>query len=87
MANNITGNPWTITTAGTMLGSKVRVKNIIWAGAAAGNILIIQDKFGRDIIRDVWLASQDHNYGEFSWVSGFVVVQIDGGELLVAIQK
>ena len=87
MPNDISGNPWVIVTAGTTLKSKVRVKNVIWTGGASGNILIIQDNKGRDIIRDVWSPAQDHNYGEFSWVAGFNVVQIDGGELLVSIQK
>lgn len=87
MPNSITGNPWVIVAAGTTLKSKVRVKNIIWVNGAAGNILIVQDNVGRDIIRDTWSATQDHNYGELSWVAGFNVVQIDGGELLVYIQK
>jgi hypothetical protein len=87
MANDISGNPWRITTAGTTLKSKVRIKNVLWTGGAAGNVLIIQDNIGRDIIRDVWATGQDHNYGELSWVAGFNVVQIDGGEVLVSIQK
>ncbi len=85
MANVVSGNPWTLTTAGVIANWKIKVKNLIWTNGAAGNILIIQDNAGRDIIRDTWNATQDHNYGELAYVAGFHLVQLDGGELTVVI--
>ena len=87
MANNISGNPWTVTTAGVLLKSKVKIKNLNWTNGTNGNILIIQDNLGRDIVRDVWSSTRSFNYGEFSWVAGVNVVQIDGGELSISVGK
>lgn len=85
MANNITGNPWTLDSVGATLTSKIKIKNIIWINGAGS--LLIQDNIGRDLIRDVWSASTDHNYGELSWVAGLHVVTIGGGEVVITVQK
>jgi hypothetical protein len=85
MANIVSGNPWTLTTAGVIANWKVKIKNLLWTNGATGNILIIQDNDGRDIIRDTWADNIDHNYGEFSYVAGFHLVQIDGGEVTVVV--
>ncbi len=87
MANNYSGNPWTITAAGVTLTSKVRIKNLNWTNAAVGNTLLIQDNSGRDIVNDTWAAGSDHNYGELGWVAGFHVVTITGGEVSVTVGK
>jgi len=85
MANNITGNPWTIDTPGVISTAGVHIKNILWLNGAG--TLVIVDNAGRDIVRDAWAATQDHNYGEFKWVQGMNVTTIGGGEVVVVIHK
>lgn len=85
MANSITGNPWALDTAGTISTAAVHIKNIVWLNGAG--TLVITDNAGRDIIRDAWASTQDHNYGEFKWVQGFHLITIGGGEVFVVIHK
>jgi hypothetical protein len=87
VANIISGNPWSITVPGVISTSGVHVKNLIWVNGSAANTVVIVDNAGRDIIRDLWSASTDHNYGEFKWVQGFNVTTLGGGELIVVIHK
>lgn len=85
MANSLTGNPWKIDTAGVISTAGVHAKNIIWLGGTGS--LVIVDNAGRDIVRDTWASSQDHNYGEFKWVQGMNVTTIGGGEVIVVVHK
>lgn len=85
MANSLTGNPWKIDTAGVISTAGVHAKNIMWLGGTGS--LVIVDNAGRDIVRDTWSATQDHNYGEFKWVQGMNVTTIGGGEVIVVVHK
>lgn len=87
MANSITGNPWTIDTAGVITTSAVFIKNLLWTNATDGDTLVILDNAGRDIIRAKYLAAGDNNFGEFRWVQGFNVTTIGSGEVTVVIHK
>jgi hypothetical protein len=85
MANVITGNPWKLDTVAVVTTAAVLAKNIIWLNGAGS--LVIVDNAGRDVIRDVWSATQDHNYGEFRWVQGLNITTIGGGEVFVVVHK
>ena len=88
MPNNITGTPWSLNTAGIVTTSRLYIGNIMWlGGAAAADVLLIQDNIGRDIIRDVWGSGVDHNYGSLKWVNGLVVVTISSGEVVLTPQN
>ena len=52
----------------------------------SGSLLIV-DNTGRDIIRDVWTAETEHNYGALQWVNGVNVTTIGGGEVIAVIHK
>lgn len=85
MANNITGNPWKLDSTGTVSTAQTYVRNIMWLNGAGS--LVIVDSTGRDIVRDVWTAENEHNYGPIQWVSGMSVTTIGGGEVIVVIHK
>ena len=85
MANNITGTPWALDTAGVVWKDRLYIGNIMWLNGT-GNLLI-QDNIGRDIIRDVWSSSQDHDYGPLKWVNGLNVIVIGGGEVILTPQN
>lgn len=85
MANSITGNPWKLDTVGVITTSGVFVKNILWLNGLG--TLVIVDNAGRDVIRDAWSATQDHNYGGLQWVEGMNLTTIGGGEVIVVVHK
>jgi hypothetical protein len=87
MANDITGNPWKLDTAGVIANWQVRIKNLVWVNATTGNTVLLQDKAGRDVLRAVYNEQGDNNFGEFLWVEGLNLVTIGGGELLLVIHK
>jgi hypothetical protein len=87
MPDSLTGNPWSIVTTGVKSTAGVHIKNLVWTNGSGSEVLVIVDNAGRDIIRDTWSASTDHNYGEFKWVQGFNVTTLGGGELIVVIHK
>jgi hypothetical protein len=88
MANNITGNPWSLDTTGNIFSAGVYVKNLIWAnGAADGDALLIQDSLGRDIIRDKWKSEGDNIYGVYAWVQGFNLVTLASGKVFVVVHQ
>jgi hypothetical protein len=85
MANDITANPWNLNATGVVSNSYIYVKNILWLNGSGS--LVIVDNNGKDIIRDVWSAETEHNYGQMQWVNGMNVTTIGGGEVLVVIHK
>lgn len=88
MANDITGNPWSLDTSGVINRSPVHVKNLVWAnGAADGDALLIQDNVGRDILRAKYQSTGNNNFGVFSWVEGFNLVTIGSGKIFVVVHK
>lgn len=87
MANNITGNPWRLDTAGTIANWEVHIKNLVWVNGTTGNTVLLQDNAGRDVLRATYNEAGNNNFGEFKWVAGLVLVTITGGELLLIIHK
>jgi hypothetical protein len=85
MANNITGTPWALDTAAPVWPYRLYIGNISWLNGSGS--LLIQDQIGRDIIRDTWAASVDHNYGPIKWVNGLNVIVIGGGEVILTPQN
>jgi hypothetical protein len=85
MANDITGNPWKLDSTGAVSTAQTYLKNIMWLNGT-GSLLIV-DNTGRDIIRDVWTAETEHNYGALQWVNGVNVTTIGGGEVIAVIHK
>lgn len=49
IANNISGNPWTIDTAPFSYPWPVKIDNIMWGNAQASETLQITDTIGRDL--------------------------------------
>jgi hypothetical protein len=88
MANDITGNPWSLDTPGNISRSQTHIQNLVWAdGNTDGDPLLIQDRIGRDILRAKWATQGNHNYGMFRWVDGFNLVTIGSGKVFVVIHK
>lgn len=88
MANDISGNPWSLDTPGVINRSPVHIKNLVWAnGAADGDALLIQDNIGRDILRAKYQSTGNNNFGVFSWVEGFNLVTIASGKVFVVVHK
>ena len=85
MANNITGTPWALDTVGAVWKDRLYIGNIMWLNG--GGSLLIQDNIGRDMIRDVWAANVDHDYGPLKWVNGLNVITIGGGEVILTPQN
>lgn len=88
MANNITGNPWSLDTVGVITTSGVHIKNLVWAnGTTDGDALLIQDNAGRDIIRAKWQTEGDNNFGVFNWVQGLNLVTLVSGKVFINVHK
>lgn len=88
MANDISGNPWSLDTPGVINRSPVHIKNLVWAnGGADGDPLLIQDNVGRDVLRAKYATQGNNNFGVFSWVEGFNLVTIGSGKVFVVVHK
>ena len=90
MANDITGNPWSIDTAGFAYTNPVFIKNLVWQNFTANGTdrLTIIDNAGRIIVNSLSNTTKDvMNFGEFKWVSGFHVSVIGSGVVTVVVQK
>ena len=90
MANNLNGNPWTVTDAAVCTYSPVRVFKMIWQEPTAGHDLTILDNSGRTIFDENAVAggagiSSEWNFGSGVVFNGFNVSVIDGGTLYVYI--
>ena len=85
MANNISGNPWTIDTAPFSYPWMVKVDNIMWGNAAASETLEILDSVGRDVA-DIatpadW-AGGVWTTGKLGWVKGVVINTLPAGAVV-----
>lgn len=88
MANNLTGNPWFVDTAGVIWHGNVYIKDIIWNKPTAGGALKIVDDAGRTVIDTVANASDPmFDFGTLSWISGLNVVTLASGSLSIFINK
>lgn len=88
MANDISGNPWSLDTAGVVATFPVYCKNIVWQGGTAGDTLAIVDNQGREIINTIYNSTDDvMDFGAFQWVQGFNIVTIDSGVVTVVVHK
>lgn len=93
MANDISGNPWSLDTMGTIATFPVYIKNISWqpennqAFTGAENLVIL-DNQGRVIINTSSNTTNDvMDFGALQWVQGFRVIQIDLGVVIVTVHK
>lgn len=90
MANDITGNPYILDTAGTIVSAStnVLVNTVVWMNpATAGDQIIVQDGNGHEIWNLTALAGGTGVYyvlpaGDFT-IPGLIVDTIDSGELWV----
>lgn len=91
MANDISANPWKLDTAGagTIYQFPVKIKNIIWANfTTTGDVLLIRDKNGKDIVNALVTTSlgiPSMSFGSFDWVEGIALITITHGEVTIAI--
>jgi hypothetical protein len=95
MANDFSGNPWSIDTAyatipsaGHIAGSMVKAISITWSDQSAANVqLIIKDRNGRVIVdAKAQAANTAIIVAAPSWVQGLFVPTLDG-KLSIAIHK
>jgi hypothetical protein len=90
MANNITGNPWSLDTAGVIATFPVYVKSLVWQGFTANgtDTLTILDNAGRTIINSNTNTTGDvMDFGDFRWVEGFHITLIGSGIVTVVVHK
>lgn len=96
MANDLRKNPWYLDTApvtyGMPTGGRVYLKEIRWENFASGDVLLITDADGTNMVNET-IAGGDSNFhvmrfGPFGWVNGFNVVTLTaGGNITVTITK
>lgn len=88
MANDISGNPWSIDTVGIIWHGNVYIKELIWNKPAAGATLKIVDDAGRTVLDTVANANDPmFAFGTLSWVRGINVVTMSSGNLSFFITK
>jgi len=97
MANDITGNPWILDTAATVVGSGtvVKILKMVFYAGTAGDDLDVQNGAGKSIWK-VKAAAAATNYEDYAGVpfnipdifitDGLIVGTIDGGELWVWVK-
>ncbi len=88
MANNISANPWNLTTVGTIWPGRLYIKELLWNEPTAGSALLVTDINGNIIINTVANASDPmYSFGSLGWINGFVIVTMASGSLSVFINK
>lgn len=90
MANVITGNPWSLTTAGVISNYPVRIADMIWQDFTPNgtDTIHIVDNAGRTIcLAHTDTTGDPIDLGKIGWVVGFNILEIDSGVLIVAINK
>jgi hypothetical protein len=76
MANNIGANPWKIDTTPFSYSAPVKIDNIVWADAAAGDVLLITDINGNPIIEataPTGYVGGNWSFGKIGWTRGLVL--------------
>ena len=91
MANDTTGNPWTLDTAGVITTNPVYVKSIRWTPTTAGDDILIQDNGGSNVWKLKSLAADSNQAIENmieidGMVNGFNLVTLDNGTVYVHIK-
>lgn len=86
MANNITGNPWYIDTAGTLTTSRYKFSGGTWNGAAANATLQLNDNSGRVVFKATFPTSLDPiQIPNLGWVNGLICATISGGNVTLVV--
>jgi hypothetical protein len=89
MANSIAANPWVINTSGFSYSYPVKIENIVWADAIAGETLLITDINGNHIINataPTGYVGGNWSFGKIGWTRGLVVTTVPGSsEITIAI--
>ena len=91
MANRLIDNPWTLDTPGaTVLNTnKIKVRHFEWAGFAASNSVILQDRFGNEIWKAVaptTVSESEVRSGGTGWHEGLILATLTGGTVKVYIE-
>jgi len=91
MANDTTGTPWTLDTAGVITTNSVYVKRIIWTPTTDGDDILIQDNGGHNVWAYKAIAASSNQEIEYERVidgpvSGFNLATLDHGTVYVYIR-
>lgn len=91
MANNTTGNPWILDTAGVITTQPVNVITMEWVPNAADDDLTINDTSGnviwdRDALTGGTAGMEKFGPSKFFRANGFNLSVIDGGTLYVYVK-
>ena len=87
MANDLTGNPWVIDTAGAIFSGEVRIDRIAWKNATTLNhTVLIVDGAGKIIFED-FASGATYNTSEprARIYSGVTVTTLSSGKLYIDI--
>ena len=91
MANLLHDNPWTLDTPGAAVlwSTYAKLRHIEWAGFAAGNTVVLQDKNGNEIWKAVapaTVSESEVRSGNIGWVNGLILNTLGGGTLKVYVE-
>lgn len=92
MANDTTGNPWKLDTAGVIRTKPVTIKAMEWRPTTAGDDISVTSNDGSEIWAFKALAADSNGGIEYKWpgkdvaFSGFNLVTIDNGNLKVYVE-
>lgn len=91
MANDLTGNPWIIDTAGANILStdQIHIKSIRWVNATTvGHHATIQNQLGK-VIWDSYASGAGYIESEMieQWFSGLIVPTLGSGILYILLGK
>lgn len=91
MANVLIDNPWNLDTPGAavLTSNYIKVRHFEWAGFAAGNSVILQDKNGKEIWKAVAPAAVSESEvrsGGTGWHNGLILNTLGGGTVKVYIE-
>lgn len=87
MANNLTGNPWVIDTAGSIFSGEVRIDRIAWKNATTLNhTVLIVDSAGNMIFED-FASGATYNTSEPRGriYTGVTVTTLNSGKLYIDV--
>ncbi|HEY1646277.1 MAG TPA: hypothetical protein VGF75_08040 [Candidatus Saccharimonadales bacterium] len=86
MANNITGNPVYIDTAGTLFKQRFKFDGGIWNNAAAADTLVLMDTAGRVVLSATFPTDlQPVEIPKMGWVNGLICTTISGGNVTIYV--
>lgn len=86
MANSITGNPWYIDTAGTLMTQRFKFDGGTWNAAAAGAVLLLNDMTGRIVFSAKFPTSLEAvDIPKMGWVNGLICTTIGSGNVSIFV--